>query len=286
MSEPFVHPAIQSGAIPFVSALCVAAVLGFFAAPTARHAGLAVAVGFLAAYFVTFGPPPLAPRASGQKIAYIAAAAAAAGFILDALAASRRRRMALGLATAAAGALWIGWSRMAAAPSLDHLSMALILAAAAIALYATEADGDDGADKIVPLVVVCIAAAGIAFIGASASIAQNAASLSAALGGLMVLNWPKRRFGLNAAARLVPVVVLAALAGQTVLFTNTPAWTLALLLPALFAGRAVDRVMPAGSRARALTRPVIVAMIAMVPAAAAVAVAWAVASLSGASGGY
>ena len=175
------------------------------------------------------------------------------------------------LAVAALGIVWIGCRKIMAAPSPDHLSIGLILAGTAVALFASERDAKDGADKAAPLLIVCFAMAGLTFMGASASIAQNATAVSAALGGLLVMNWPKRRFGLNATARLVPIIVLAGLATQIALFTTAPAWVLALLLPALFADQLLDR-WPAGHKA--LTRPVLIAFIALVPAVATLLVAW------------
>ncbi len=173
-----------------------------------------------------------------------------------------------------------------AAPSVDHLIILLVLGGAALALFATERDSEDGADNAIPLLIVSLAMAAAAFLGSSASISQNAGSLSAAIGGLMILNWPKRRFGLSVTARLVPFTVLAALSAQASLFTTAPAWILALLLPAFFADRLVDLWMPAGSHRAPLARPVFIAFTAAVPAAAALAAAWFVASSTGSSGGY
>jgi hypothetical protein len=273
MTDLLAHPAFQSAVIPFVVALCVAAALGFSSPVTARYAGLAVVAGFLAGYLATFGLPPLVAKTSGQKIAYIAIFAAFAGVI-------PARRLATGIGLVLVSTLWIGWPKIIATPGLDHLSALLILSGAAIALIGTERQGGEGetSDSSVSLLVVCLGMTGIAFIGASASIAQNAGALSAALGGLLILNWPQRRFGLGFTARLVPLVVLAALAAQIVFFTNAPAWTLALLLPAFFSGRLVLTDRP-------FKRPVMIAFFAAVPTVAALAAAWFAAS-SDLSGGY
>jgi len=275
MNDLLANPAIQSGAIPFFTALLVAAILGFSGLQSGlRYAGLAVLAGFLVAYVVALGLPPLPPKSSGQKIAYIAILAAFSGLFFG----GRLKA----LAVAAFGIVWIGWRKIVAEPSLDHLSIGLILAGTAIAIFASERDAEDSADKAVPLLVISFAVAGLAFMGASASIAQNAGALSAALGGLLIINWPKRRFGLNAVARLVPIMVLAALATQITLFTTAPAWVLVLLLPALFADQFLDRWQASYT---ALTRPVFIAFIATVPAVAALSAAWFAVS-SGPSSGY
>jgi hypothetical protein len=264
MNDLLANPAIQSSPIPFFTALLVATVLGFSDLQGGpRIAGPAVLAGSLVAYVVALGLPPPPPKSFGQKIAYIAILAVFTGLFFG------RRMQAL--AVAALGIVWIGCRKIMAAPSPDHLSIGLILAGTAVALFASERDAKDGADKAAPLLIVCFAMAGLTFMGASASIAQNAPAVSAALGGLLVMNWPKRRFGPNATARLVPIIVLAALATQIALFTTAPAWVLALLLPALFADQLLDR-LPAGHKA--LTRPVLIAFIASVPAVATLLVAW------------
>jgi hypothetical protein len=286
MSDLLANPAIQSGAIPFIIALLVAAALGFPALGTARLAGLAALAGFLAAYVVTLGWPPLPPKSSGQKIFYVALIAGVAGSIFEIGKTELKGRLVIGFAISAASILWIGWRKVMAAPSLDHLSVLLLLIGTGIAIFAMERDGKDGADKTVPILIVSLAMAGIALLGASASIGQNAGALSAALGGLMILNWPIRRFGLNVISRLVPLTVLASLVAQATLFTSAPAWIPALLLPALFADRLVDLWIPAGSHRAPLARPVFVGFVAAVPAAVALSAAWFAASSSGMSGGY
>jgi len=274
MSDLLIHPAFQSAVLPFAVALCAAAVLGFSSPVTARYAGLAVVAGFLAAYVSTFGLPPLLPKTSGQKIFAIAVLATIGSLLFDG-----HRTMAVGLHLALISILWIGWRKIMAAPSLDHLSALLIVAGAAVALLGTERDGnDDDVDKAVPFLIVSLGVAGIAFIGASTSIAQNAGALSAALGGLLILNWPKRRFGFGLLARWVPLIVLSALSAQIVFFTSAPAWTLVLLLPAFYVERRVTSTS-------ALKRPVLIALCAAVPTGTAFAAAWFAAS-SNLSGGY
>lgn len=282
----FANPAIQSGALPFVVALMTALVLGLSASMTARYAGLAVLAGFIVAYVAALGLPPLWPKSSGQKIAAVALLAAFGGVYLEIVRASASRRMVLGIVLALMVIVWIGWRKVMAAPSLDHLWMVLIAAAAAVAVAASERDGDDGADKAVALLIVSLAMAGIAFIGSSASISQNAGALSAALGGLLIVNWPVRRFGLNAVARFVPVIVLTALTTQAALFTKAPIWAAVLLIPALFADRLADRWIPADSHRAEAFRPVLIAFLALVPAMASLAAAWFAAPSTGSSGGY
>lgn len=286
MTDLFANPAIQSGAVPFLIALVTAAVLGFSATISTRFAGLAVLAGFLAANALIFGLPPLPPKSSGQKIAYIALMAGLTGLLLDAVRAHSGRRALVGWIVSTLAIGWLGWRKLMADPSPEHLSMGLLLIGAIIVLAATERRSDDPADKTVPLLIVSIAVAVIAFFGASASIAQNAGALAASLGGVLILNWPKRRFGLDATARLTSLVVLIALVSQMTLFTTSPAWVPILLIPALFADRLAGRFISADSPAAPLFRPVLITFLAAVPAAAAITAAWYAASSSGLSGGY
>lgn len=279
MADLLAHPAIQSGALPFTLALCVAALLGFSNSAlnhaVGRLAGLAVVVAFVGSSIATFGLPPLVPKASGQKIAAIALFAAITGMLFQG---RLRSQLVPGLVVVTISTMWIGWRRIMAAPSLDHLFAVLILCAAGLALMGTERETDDESDRLIPLLVVSLGFSGIALIGASASIAQNAGALAAALGGVLILNWPVRRFTLGPTARLVPLVVLSALGSQIIFFTSAPGWALALLLPAFLAPRWVST----GNR---LNRPVLVALFATVPTVAALAATWFAVS-SDLSGGY
>ncbi len=284
MTEIFAHPAIQSGILPFGVSACIAALLGFSGA--LRLAGLSVALGFGSAYVATFGWPAFLPQASGQKIAYVAILAAAYGVGADVLRLSFAKHVVWAGGLVVLVTVWIAWRKMWAAPSFDHVLALLIMGGGVLAVWASERTAKDPADPIVNLLVVCFGFAVLAFLGASASIAQNALGLAAALGGVMIVNWPRRRFGLSAQARLVPVVVLVALATQVVFFTQGPAWTLALLLPALFTPSLAQRWLPADGARSALARPVILTILTILTLVPAVAAAWYMSLSSALDGGY
>ena len=284
MIDLFAHPAVQSGILPFSLSACIVALLGFSGAQ--RFAGLAVALGFGTAYVATFGWPAFLPHTSGQKIAYVAILAATYGVATDTQRLSFAQRIAGAGTLVVLVTVWIAWRKMWAAPSFDHVLALLIMGGGVLAVWATERTAKDSADPIVSLLAVCLGFAGLAFFGASASIAQNALGLAAALGGVMVLNWPRRRFGLSAQARLVPVVVLVALATQVVFFTKAPAWTLALVLPALFAQSLAQRWLPADGARSALARPIILTILTILMLVPAVAAAWYMSLSSALDGGY
>jgi hypothetical protein len=284
MSDLLINPAFQSSAVPFVAALLAAALLGFGGAK--QFTGLAVLAGFLAASLLIFGLPVLPPVASGHKIPYVAVLGAAVGLILDLTNPDLRKRLAAGLSAVIVAVAWLGWRKLFAAPSPDHLWMLLVVAGAVLALWCGERNSErfDPLEALAVLLVAALGLAGVAVIGASASTSQNAGALAAALGGLMVLNWPARRFGLGATARLTALVTLAALAAQLALFSRAPAWSLLLLLPAFLAPRLAHRLIPHTHPHAALLRPVLTGVITAVPAALATAAAWLAAPAS--SGGY
>ncbi|WP_315983324.1 hypothetical protein [Aliamphritea spongicola] len=72
------------------------------------------------------------------------------------------------------------------------------------------------------MLFVSIGLGAVTIIGASALIGQTAFALSAAIGGFLLLNWPKQRFTFGATAQLVIITVLTALLAQA-LFLPRPA---------------------------------------------------------------
>ena len=85
---------------------------------------------------------------------------------------------------------------------------------------------------------------------------------------------------------MTAIPIYIALITQLALFTSAPAWTPLLLLLSLFADKVANRFIPVESATAPLMRPVLIGVIAAVPAAAALGAAWQVASSSGLSGGY
>jgi len=288
MADLLVNPAIQSGVIPLLIALIVVLLCGLINDRVSRFAGISVLLGFLVAYYLTFGLPPFPPKASGQKIAYIAVLGGALGLYITLRNVSDKAIWGLGLVVSALSVGWIGWRKIQEPLSLDHFGVVLIVLASTVAFYSlarqTQNKDVDEADGIVALILVLVAVAGVAFIASSASIGQNAAALAAALGGVMLVNWSKRRFGLDVASRLVPLATLTALLAQMVLFTDVIAWPLIFLPLVLIASPVANLwIGPLSSRAE-LSRPVIIAVICAVPALTTFLITWTLTPTS--SGGY
>jgi hypothetical protein len=273
-------PRFQSTVVPFaVAALTTALVRAAAGARGDAWAGLAVIAGVAAAYALILGPPPFPPRASTHKIAYIGVAAGLVGLALD-LARARPPLVRLAVASGAlAAALWLIGPRLDVGDPMGLLWPALPVLAVWLIL-ALRLEAQTGAGLAAP-VALAVAAAGLSLValyGRSASIAQLAAALAAAVAGYALWNWPVQRMALARAAVLAAGSLLLGLATQSLLFTKAQAAALALLLLALFADRPaawlLARLVPPPGRLGKALAPLVLALVAALPAAGAVAIAW------------
>ncbi|MDQ2104227.1 hypothetical protein QSG27_16110, partial [Azospirillum sp. C340-1] len=128
-----------------------------------------------------------------------------------------------------------------------------------------------------------VAVGGVALVGASASVAQLAFALAAATGGLLLWNWPVERHAWgNAGQAALGILVL--LAATLTFFSSARAEALLLVLPAFFADRLRDRLpLPRTAAGRAMGT-VALTVLALVPAIAAVGVAFLLSAGSDVSG--
>ncbi|MBT7748068.1 MAG: hypothetical protein HN725_22470 [Alphaproteobacteria bacterium] len=242
ISDLIANPVVQSAVIPFVCSLAIAGLMLLNDGIRERFSGMAVLTGFVLAYIVIFDFPPLPPKSSGQKILYVTVLGAAVGLYLDMFKRETFRIITIALLLCLATVIWIGWRKVSIAPSVDHLSLILLMSALSVVVILTEKGRLDGTDEAVPLLATSIVIAGLATMGASASIGQNGGALAAALGGILVLNWPKRHFPPGITSRVLCYATLAALLSQLVFFTKAPVWTMTFILPVFYAGRFFDRL--------------------------------------------
>jgi hypothetical protein len=268
------NPLVQSAGLPLVIGFVVAGLLGFALGRDRGPdlAAAAIAIAFLAAFWAIFGAFPWPPRGSAQKFPYVAIVGVVLGIVFDL---TRPGAAVLAVIAAiggiAAGA-WIsgpvlfglGWDG-------ESIKFVVALVLAVIVLARLGALADRGAVPGIMLLMMAIAASIVALFGATASTSQLLAALGAGIGGFLLWNWPKPRFRFGAAALLGGAVVWTAMATQLALFTKTSGWALALLVLIVFA----DRLRPAGGRAGPAGEALIVAMVAMIPAAIAIALAYA-----------
>jgi hypothetical protein len=281
-------PLVQSALLP---ALATALLTGLIRLAGGRGRGpllasAAIAAGFLLAYAAILGWPPLPPRASTQKIAYIALAGLALGAALDAAGAGRG---VLGWASVALGTLlavgWLYGRQLLAAPTAEQIALAAAVALGGLFLLARlEVARDDAPSAAVMLLVAAAGAAFVAVLGRSAALGQLAGALAAATGGFLLWNWPVARYRFGAAAVLGAGGALVAILASLAFFTAASRIALALL-PLVFLADSAAARLPLGKKPA--LRPVGLGLVALVPAALAVAAAYLAADGGGSGyGGY
>lgn len=267
------NPLFQSAVLPFATGLLLVAALRLIGGP-ARGPALAVvgaALALATAYFVIFGLPPFPPRASSHKMPYLVGAgtllAAAAGLWRPA----GGRAALLVLAWIGLGVAWLAESKLRSGNVLP----ALLVLAAALAAGAGFAKSAEAAVESAALVLVAsFGLAGIAFLSASASIAQGAGALAAACGAFLIWNWPKPRFAFGVAGVLglaVPAILIAA---QTALYTRAEPAALALIVLTPFCALPLSRLRLGPERFRAALRPVLAGTLGAIPVAAALTITY------------
>ena len=281
MSDLLMNPGVQSSLIPLLSSLAIMGLIRRL--PTGAHQflGLGVLAGFLVASYVTFGLPVAVPVASGQKIVYIAIISGGLGLVAQIFLRSGRFLVLTSFFGIILSFLWIGWKKILAPVSIDHFGALLILAGCGLAAYKVlsvrhrNADDSNNNDDLVVLAVVSIAIALNAFMGASASIAQNSGALAASLGAIILHNWIGINVQLGPVTRFVPLIILPALLAQIHYFTKTNMWPLALLLLAFFTGNLAHRFVPLSIQKSRFMRPIIIGSISTIPAIASAVMSWA-----------
>ncbi|WP_114862070.1 hypothetical protein [Azospirillum brasilense] len=275
---------VQTALFPLVVGVAAVGVVRLAGGRTRgpRLAAAGVAAAFLAAYALIVGLPALPPPSSMGRLFWSAVAGLVIGVGADLAGLDRRRGTWLLGAWVTASLLWIALPVLPG--SLDTITAAvLLLAGGWIALSRTAGESEGAATPGVALLAAAVAVGGVALVGASASVAQLAFALAAATGGLLLWNWPVERHAWgNAGQAALGILVL--LAATLTFFSSAHAEALLLVLPAFFADRLRDRLpLPRTAAGRAMGTVALTA-IALVPAAAAVGVAFLLSAGSDVSG--
>lgn len=283
-------PRLVGAVVPLVIGFIVAVILRL---ASGRGRGglsmLGAPLAFLLVYLLIEGLPPLLAVSAKQKLFWLAACAALLGIVLQSARNNALDRALLVLAPAA-GLLWLGERQWLRGPDAGFavLSVLLWLGAATILLRLRATNmavqGLGGGTQLV------VAAAGLAIVlllGASASLATLAGALAAGLGGVLLLDYVlllagHRPFGLGAVGRYGVALPLLFIAAIPVLFDDGVSAIAVALLGLVFVsgripiwtGRGAGGPLPA-------LEPVRAALLALLPAALAVAVAWLQADLTG-----
>ena len=235
----------------------------------------AIGLAWLATHAAILGLPVLPPRTATEKLFVLGATGLSFGILLDLMLGGRSVPLAAGAALIATGLWWIGQGRLSASgTALDWLRYGLLTAAGILVLLRLERRSRDGIVAPVLLLVATLAVGALALLGAAAATGQLAFALAAALGGFLLWNWPVSRYPFRQAGLLGALLPLIFIAGQLTFYSDVPPAALALLLALFFADLPTSRLMTGHDAVARAARPVVLALIALVPAAAALAVAW------------
>lgn len=271
-------PAVQSLAVPGLAAFVAAGILraGLGREKGARFAAAAVGLGLIAAYLVIFRLPPLPPVASTQKLFYVLSGGLLLGAVLDWLGDPLLLRWPLILGALLGLLYWLGLPRLAGEAGAATLVLLAALFAGFVIAAARLDDLRKSAslDAPVLLMIASLGLAAIALLGHAPGHAQLGLALAAAGGGVLLWNWPKRRFEFGASFLFGAALPFFAVAAVLALFDRPSFSGLALLLLVFFADLPARRVKFGSGPLAEAAAPVWLALVALVPAGLAVGVAW------------
>ncbi len=246
-------------------------------------AGLGVTAGLLVAFVQLRGIPSLPPNSAPEKLFYLITLAGLIGVALDLLGRPRHiGRLAFVLFPAIC-LVWFSWRLLLAQPDVTLLAkLALMWAGAAIVLWqicVANARGGALAGAIL-ILATAVAAAGVAalapFIGVTllcASVAAVAGALALWVYGARLIVRAPVTIGatslLGAAGGLVATVLLL------VLFTASVSTAGAAFLIAVpFTGLVAEPLLLGGGIGRRVFGPVLLTVVAAIPAAGAIGLAY------------
>jgi len=276
MAEFFTNPLVQSVLVPVAGGFILTGAIRFAngRAKGPLVAGAAVALGFLVGYVLIVGLPPLTPVSNQQKLAYVVAGRLIIGFLMDF---SRRPpfyRELVYIVGAAAALYWMALPKIAGGTAWTYLSLVALWIAAGLIGYRLEKSRANVVNACAPLLVAALGLGLVALFGRTGSYSQLAFSLATAFGGFMLWNWPIARYPFGATLLLGGAGALVTIAYALALYTEASPYALAMLLLCFFAEPVARRIkLPAGKIGEAF-RPVAVGAVALIPALAAVAVAY------------
>jgi hypothetical protein len=255
--------------------LAIAGVLRLIAGSTngPAMAGAAIVIGFITGFILLFGAPSAWPDTATQKIFFLAILGGIFGLGLDLSREARHITMFVSALTPAVALAWLGWPRLIAADWAGILTLAIVALAGGGVLTELYSRSAQPAESAVKLLVGAMALALIALIGGSASYAQLCGVLTAATAGFLFWTWPVARCRFAASAVFGGGLVYIALVGATAAFTSVSKPALGLLLPIFFADRALGRFDTGIRRLNQAIKPIFLAVIALIPAIAAVGLA-------------
>ncbi len=273
MQELLNHPAAQAALFPFLAALVLAALLR-----TTRQMGLAILAGFLCAAWLTVGFE-FESLTSVKKLLLVAAGAGVLGIVFE-LTAPRPRTLhrIVAAAVIALAAAWVLQRILAQAELARAALTAFAVAAFCIAMLsgADRASRDPVAAASAAL-MSGLAAGALALLGASAQLAQLGIATGAGAGAVLLVLMISGARAAGGWTVGLAAQVIAALVAVLAVMTGALPWYCVLPLPLVgwFAS------LPSASSRPAWQRAFLCSLAALVPAAAAVALAWFTAASAG-----
>jgi hypothetical protein len=279
------NPVFQAVIAPFVVAFLVIGASRLVGWRTGSEVleGLGVAAGLLLAFVQLRGIPSLPPNSAPEKLFYLITLAGLIGVALDLLGRPPLIGRLAFLLFPAICLAWFSLRPLLAGPDVGLLiKLALMWAGAAIVLWqicVATARGGALAGAIL-IIATAVGAAGVAALAPFVGVTLLCAAVAAVAGatalwayGARVLVGTPMTIGatllLGAAGGLVATVLLL------VLFTASVSTAGAALLIAVpFAGLVAERLLLGGGTGRRIFGPVLLTLIAAVPAAGAIGVAY------------
>ena len=234
------HPLVQSVLAPLLASLAVLLVSRF--AFGGRLAAAAIGAGLLATLALLAGGFDWPPHGAVQKLAWLVAMLLGAGMALELAATGRRALAAVATALLAAGAIWLGSTRLVSDALDTGVSIAVVVVVAALLSWRFSSTREAAA---LPALTLSIAAAGLAavvFNGGSLVIAQLGIGLAVASAVLcaVALLVGELRFG--AVGLLAGLGAWVLLVTTTIMLTETSRLALAALLPVFVCDLGVGRL--------------------------------------------
>ena len=167
-------------------------------------------------------------------------------------------------------ALYLGWPRIVMPAWGDIGCLVIVALAGAAVLTELYSRSAQPAESGIKLLIAAIALALISLIDDSLTYARLSGVMAAAVAGFLFWLWPTPRFRFAAAALFSGGLLFIALSGAVALFGNGSKPALGLLLPIFFADRALGRVDTGINKLNQALKPLLLAVIALIPAIAAV----------------
>lgn len=271
------HPLTRTFILPLVVALLAGGLL--LAIGARRVAVLGIVLGFLAAYVAIRGVPAFPPGSAEHRLVYLVLGGGVLGALFDGLRPGRAVQWWLIGCAALVGVGWIAWPRVVGASAPVVIMAAGAVAWSMVILGRLEAAGERGTVAPVMLLVAALGMAPLALDGASAAFAQLAGALAAAAGGFMLWNWPTPRMPFGRAGVLGGENALVLLGVSLAFHTSASVPALVMLGGVFFADAVAERVPVGRGLVQRLLAPVVLALVALVPAVAAFGLARLLASV-------